>query len=277
MTVYRFNKETGKIETKPDEQPAWVLPFGNPTIRTHSNGKHRRPSPQAHRDSTDRTSTGPGGTFTWSTIHNPGTFNLSPGAVNYTRGSGKGLAHAQLIQKALMAFGYYEWEEPKPPILPYAGIRTGEIIGHRLWWVLPDGLYSLAHNFRWEPGTTIEGKLDEIVFGGNIAANPIYGGVYAYASCKVFLENEYTHYQTALATSPPRRLTLYSDHPVNHAIGLIRGTVKLWGDIIEHEKGWRAQFAKLASIEEWYGDAIEVPKVLQPYYDSLKEKPCSIG
>lgn len=108
MTVFRWNKETEKIEAKQDEHPAYVVFHGQLPKGPHDNGKYRRPSPQAHRDSTDRTSTGPGGTFIWSTTHNPSTFNLSPGAVNYARGGGKGLTLVNY------------WPDPKPPTIPYA-------------------------------------------------------------------------------------------------------------------------------------------------------------
>lgn len=35
---------------------------------------------------------------------------------------------------------------------------------------------------------------------------------------------------------------------VRSAVGLVAGTVKLWGDVVEHEHGYRAQFAKPHSI-----------------------------
>lgn len=47
--------------------------------------------------------------------------------------------------------------EPKPPAIPHAGIRTGELIGYRLWWVIGESLCSLAHLRFWLPNETIVG------------------------------------------------------------------------------------------------------------------------
>lgn len=269
MATYRFDKDAGKVVKKEDEHPSYVS-FLTPHIRSHTHGQHRRTSPKTHRNPSDGASTGAGGTFTrvalpsaaWRALNTP-AFPLSkqvPSTIAYG-GGGKGVT---LVDYA-KALGYHHLfdtpPDPSPPTLPYAGIRTGEIIGHRLWWVLPDGLCSLTHRFRWEPGATVEGDLEKVVWSRAFQP-PIYGGVYAYANHSVELIIESEELYHALT----RRVVFTEKSPGVSAIGLVRGTVKLWGEVVEHETGWRAQFAKLASIREWWGDPARVPKVLEPYY-----------
>lgn len=31
---------------------------------------------------------------------------------------------------------------------------------------------------------------------------------------------------------------------------MVRGTVSLWGEVVEHEKGWRAEYASIRSLDE---------------------------
>lgn len=257
----------------------FVVSLNQPPKGVHL-GQHRRTSPKAHGNPTDGASAGAGGTVvrtsipsaTWRTF-NAGSFAPNPGA--FARGGGASLvqdlqdAMTKMIRPSFYGMDLAR-EEPKLASLPYAGIRTGEIIGHRLWWVLPDGLYSLAHHFRWEPGATVEGDLEKVVWSGAFHP-PIYGGVYAYANPGIELMAESEGLRQALEY---KHRALNLEPLSSSAIGLVRGTVKLWGEVVEHEIGWRAQFAKLASIEEvWMGLGPQVEeciKVLEPYRASLK-------
>lgn len=256
MSSFRFNKSTGKIEKNLD-QPFYT--HLNLTLRNPTHGKHRRTSSTAHRDPSDGADQSSGGTVirtslpasTWRTF-NAGSFIPLPGP---------GTSHTLTLDDCIKLTTLI-LEEPKPPTLPYAGIRSGEIIGHRLWLIFDAGLSSIAHKFKWEPGATVEGKLDEVVYH-NFFHLPVYGGVYAYKEYGLELITEWKFSQQRLAMTT--------------ALGLVRGTVKLWGEVIEHETGWRAEFAKLNSIEEVYAassyDSPRVSRILGPYYASLKIEP----
>lgn len=254
----------------------FVVSLNQPPKGAHL-GQHRRTSPKTHRDPSNGASAGAGGTITWSATQNPNSYAPSPSAYPWRSGKSVTLADYAKMFTQVQAYVDLGREEPPTPPLPYAGIRSGEIIGHRLWWVLPDGLCSLAHHFRWEPGATVEGDLEKVVWRG-IVHPPIYGGVYAYANHGMDLAMEAEGLCQAFGWNGYQRHTrISSESPGSNAIGLVRGTVKLWGEVIEHETGWRAQYAKLASIEEvWAGDIDEgrggiakVEQVLRPYREAL--------
>jgi len=94
MATYRFNKETGKIEHKQDAYPSYVNFI--PLPRNPSHGQHRRTSPKAHRDPSDRTSAGAGGTFvytslpptSWRTLNSP-ALPLAPSPAAFASGGGR--------------------------------------------------------------------------------------------------------------------------------------------------------------------------------------------
>jgi hypothetical protein len=59
-------------------------------------------------------------------------------------------------------------------------------------------------------------------------------------------------------------LKRYPTHADYNTVGLALGSVKLWGEIVEHEYGYRASFAKPASLDEiyYYGVPTTDPKGL---------------
>lgn len=150
--------------------------------------------------------------------------------------------------------GWFAFDQPKPPAIPYAGIRAGEIIGHRLWLLVEAGgqqhLRSLAHHRLWAPGETVEGDTSAIVNSWG----PIYGGTYAFkdrGDCNM----EIAFFATELMRVGGR-LAIMGDvfgDPGAICIAVVVGTVKMWGEVVEHETGYRAEFAKLQSIDELYG------------------------
>lgn len=214
----------------------------NQTPRSMKHGQHRRAGAPAHRHSLDRASDSAGGADPC------GTIPLSAITVSAW--------NPFTIIGTDFAYDIPEPEpKPKPPAVPRAGIRTGELIGHRLWWIVPDGLCSLAHWRIWKPGETVVGNVQDLVPGWEMYSEPIWCGVYA------FLRRE----QVAAELSEMREwldrphkgylaFSLHGREPMNEAIGLVGGTVKMWGDVIEHEHGYRAEFAKLHSIDEAFGD-----------------------
>lgn len=100
-----------------------------------------------------------------------------------------------------------------------AGIRAGEIIAHRCWWLLPNNrLFSTyMYDYEWMPGVSATGDVKSY----GIHAFKYECDVYAYSA---------------------------EFHAINITRSLVFGTVKLWGEIVEHERGYRAEFAKIASL-----------------------------
>jgi hypothetical protein len=133
------------------------------------------------------------------------------------------LTQAQLAQQQALAqqayqSGFYTSPEPEP--IEDAGISAGEIIGHRAWRVRDDGLLqSMAVSTVWAPNEVMEGKPSD--YNGM--------GVHAFKTASAAL-TEYWGYEIAI------------------------GTVLLWGEVIEHELGYRAQFGKVNSIDFFYGE-----------------------
>jgi hypothetical protein len=108
---------------------------------------------------------------------------------------------------------------PKQPVED-AGIRAGEVVAYRCW-VLRDGLlHSTAmSSYAWHPGKPAEGD-----------PNKIDEGVHGFKS---------RH----------RACSYIKDYEQDGAI-VVSGTVDLWGDVYEHEWGYRASKAAVASIDD---------------------------
>jgi hypothetical protein len=116
----------------------------------------------------------------------------------------------------------------KPPI-ENAGIRIGEIEAFRCWNVLCGKLQSVAHQTIWPDDWKIEAD--------NLPEEDNWHGIYAYKT-----------EQDAIAHG-----------------GMVAGKVKLWGQIIEHEEGYRAQYAKVVSIDHFlHGTSRDCLRVREP-------------
>ena len=198
----------------------------NQAPRSISHGKHRRASPSFHGDPVVGTGDGPGGTDedrTWV------TFN-SAGSCAFARS--------------------------QPPTIPYAGIRTGELIGHRLWWVLSDHqISSLVHRRIWQPGETVIGDINEVVDDDPCFDEPIFGGIYAFADPKHYM-SELRENATLIQKWRQGELTLFAWgwNAFSEATAVVAGTIKMWGEVVEHQEGYRAEFAKLQSLDALRGD-----------------------
>lgn len=114
---------------------------------------------------------------------------------------------------------------PLPPLLKFddAGIKAGEVTAYRCWKIGDDGLLRsvVYDDFVWKPGEIAVGEPTL-----NMA------GIYAYKS--ILLLHHYGSVENKSVT----------------------GTVDLWGDVYEHEHGYRAQYAAVSSIDD------------SPYYDA---------
>ena len=106
-----------------------------------------------------------------------------------------------------------------------SGIKAGEVTGYRCWLLDPaDGLlHSCVYtDFVWKPGDIAEGA----------PGDDPHAGIYAYKSV-LELHN-------------------YGSPDARH----VSGTIDMWGEVYEHTRGYRAQYAAIASIDD------------SPYYDA---------
>jgi hypothetical protein len=136
------------------------------------------------------------------------------------------LAYAQFTGATGAQFtGCYTSPEPEPKAksIEDAGISAGEIIGHRVWRITGGLLRSMAVDTVWAPNEVMEGKPGD--------HNGM--GVHAFKTASL-------------------ALTEYGALPE-----IVVGTVLLWGDVIEHELGYRAQFGKVNSIDFLLGEKSE--------------------
>lgn len=134
-----------------------------------------------------------------------------------------GFALGQLIQAAA-AQQMAAAQRPRTP-LHAAGITVGEIVGWRIWQVRRQDrlLVSYSADRIWLPGEPMEGRPSD--HGSE--------GVWAF--------KDPAPAATKLRELPQAAL----------------GTVWLWGDVVEHEVGYRAQFAALRSLE-WAGPKMQM-------------------
>jgi hypothetical protein len=96
-------------------------------------------------------------------------------------------------------------------------IRLGEIVGYRLWVVRGARLHSYAADYVWTSGVNGPADVDE-------------AGFHAYKT----IEDAVNHHPRS---SGRRQLG-----------ALVTGKILMWGDVVEHEYGYRAQYAKVVEL-----------------------------
>lgn len=102
--------------------------------------------------------------------------------------------------------------------IPREGIRAGEITAYRAWKITRDGRYlrSVTVENIWLPESPMEGDINFCL------------GVHCFNSM-AHLDNE-----------------IYCD---GYMSTLVLGSINIWGEIVEHQKGYRAQFASVRSLD----------------------------
>jgi hypothetical protein len=117
----------------------------------------------------------------------------------------------------------------------HEGVRAGEIIAYRAWRVIDgssfrngdDRLHSVAmRNYVWH--------LDKPA-SGDVRTH----GIYSFRDM-IRSKEEY-------------------GYDVDESEMLLFGKVKIWGEVVEHEAGYRSQFARIVSLD--YGD----PELLEKF------------
>lgn len=238
-----------------------------PTVRTKlpqatwrdiNHGGHRQASTTNQR-SPDPQSGGAGGddtgravvTYQGVPIHTvdtlPGGITridpLSP-SMNVTAAQAKALQDAYELARQQMYSTLLYWYTPlasknfpDPPFRPdlKREMHVGEITGYRAWRLEDGYLGSIYMKDVWYPNQIIEGKgiEDWDIRGVHAWKEPNSKQFFDYI--RGYMQRQY---------SP-----LYEE---KDCPAIITGSVFLWGDVVEHEFGYRAEFAKIRSLDYLY-------------------------
>lgn len=112
--------------------------------------------------------------------------------------------------------------------VPSGGIRLEPIEAYRCWWVDGyDRLKSVTAPITWVPGRVMRGDPSD-----GFGDLPL--GVYAYRSCLHAID---------LATTMTNHLSRLGEFS---AVAV--GRIRLWGDVVEHENGYRASHARIIEL-----------------------------
>lgn len=107
---------------------------------------------------------------------------------------------------------------PPPPKIENAGVTLGELTGWRCWKIGRSGFLKSCHTENyWAPGEPMAGELTNDTYGCGVHAWKTKADAIQYAS-------------------------------VNRGPAII-GKVALWGEVLEHEYGYRAEFGKPLSFD----------------------------
>jgi hypothetical protein len=126
--------------------------------------------------------------------------------------------------------------------------------------VIEGQLCSLAHRMLWKPNETIHGNTLKVVddLSMLLGSRLIWGGTYGFQSTEqISTEVDYILTLLERAKDTPLQdrpsFMAWGFQPLFETRTFVAGTVKMWGDVVEHERGYRAEYAKLNSIDEMHG------------------------
>lgn len=161
---------------------------------------------------------------------NPADYGRSIGPSGGSAGS-SALTYAHLARQYAR---FSVLAEPKREPVENAGIRAGEITAWRCWRLNKGFLQSAHVETVWAPGEVMEGTVpDHGVEGVNAWKTKSGALTYGVGVCDII------------------------------------GSVLLWGEVVEHEKGYRAQYAKIASIDDVIGE-VKLDWAVQPGWPRRK-------
>lgn len=136
-------------------------------------------------------------------------------------------SRAMLTQQQALyrtAYGADTAEPPRP--IEYAGIRAGEITAWRCWR-LEQRLYlrSAIMDTVWAPGEVMTGVLADGYGNAGVHGWKTQSGVLSYG------------------------LSFAVDSAYRAGCPVVIGRIHLWGEVVEHERGYRGEYAKIISLD----------------------------
>lgn len=202
--------------------------LSQPQLKALPHGRYRRAPAQVHRRPTRQP-----GHVTRGTI--------VPGATWYTVPSG---------------FTFTLAGAPARPI-EHAGVRAGEIIAHRGWRYDDGRLLSIyAKHHEWLPGVPSTGDVrHEYGVHAFKSVDLVKSYVIGTALSDVFSDDSLIYDALKMRWRQPAG-------PRPSLPTFIIGTVALWGEVVEHERGYRAEFAKVRSFDAVQHGAGEAVRAL---------------
>jgi len=136
----------------------------------------------------------------------------------------------------------------KPP-LKREGVVAGEIIGYRCWRVEKGHLRSVYQPDVWKAGEILEGR--EL-------GDWDQRGIHAWKDPASKHYHDYIRAYLNDQSDPMWRVFMFGNSPDRKddpRPAMVTGTVFLWGDVVEHERGYRAEYARIRSLDWLYPDA----------------------
>lgn len=199
------------------------------TIRRAVNGKYRRAGSASNSRATYGASGGSGGPGQGGPQGGPGGPFIT---IQVSGGGAGGVARRYL-------------GPPHPEtVLKTEDIVAGEIIAWRMWRVVPevslqgDKLKSLVADYFWSDESPAACGTGEFSLASGY-------GVHSYKSLD-YMRTDLPWLHSLLGGG----VLISSDdgEPVHLAVAWAYGEVALWGDVIEHERGYRSQYARVRSV-----------------------------
>jgi hypothetical protein len=149
---------------------------------------------------------------------------------------------AGMMTRSLYPGAWYDVPQPRPALK--REIKMGEITGYRCWRIENGLLRSVFQKDIWYPGKILQGR--ELEDWGQ-------RGVHAWKEPNSSRFLEYlmgclaeTQGIITQGHSRVQTVTLASN------VAMVTGSVILWGDVVEHEYGYRGEFAKVKSLDWLY-------------------------
>lgn len=140
-----------------------------------------------------------------------------------------------------------DWAEQARPALKREGVVAGEIVGYRCWKIQKGLLRSVYQKDVWLPGRVLEGRELGDWDSRGIHAWKDKGSKQYHDYIRGYLNQEQDR----------RSLYIYPSGDMPEVVlrpAMVTGTVFLWGDVVEHERGWRAEYARVRSLDWLYPD-----------------------
>jgi len=179
--------------------------------------EHRGAAEEVHGGAAEGAGAGTGAAGPIITF--PNALTVSSAGAGYTNPSMITYGMGWVLASPGVYFGTVTAQQAAP--LVDEGVKVGEVIAWRAWRVVGVRLQSLSMSSFWQPGEPMEGRP---------FAN-IYEGVYAYKTRKRLLDEH-----------------CYVDSSAFSAGTFAYGEVALCGNIVEHDHGYRAQYARILNL-----------------------------
>lgn len=158
---------------------------------------------------------------------------------------GIGAIQAAIYRNMFNAALCGDWKEHERTALRREGIIAGEIVGYRCWRIEQGMLRSVYQNDVWLPGKVLEGR--EL-------GDWDQRGIHAWKSSRSKEYNSYLRSYLSRANPYVWSAFLQDDIHSDTRPAMVTGTIFMWGDVVEHERGWRAEYARVRSLDWLYPD-----------------------